>query len=197
MDDNTKKERRTKYWENYKLELINKLPVRIKLAIEQLKEKEVLKSKKIDTKGIYLYGNNGTGKTIMSIFLTLEYIKNQYINNNHCPDFIFITVPELLLIFRDCYSKKSELSEMELLTTYSNIDILILDDFGVEKNTDWAFQMLYILINRRYENMNKTIITSNLSLSQLADKLNDDRIPSRLQQMCDIIETAGFDYRSK
>ena len=71
---------------------------------------------------------------------------------------------------------------------------LALDDIGSEKATDWALQMLYLLIDRRYSQMLKTIITSNLTLDQIADRL-DDRISSRIAGMCKIVSIKGKDRR--
>jgi DNA replication protein DnaC len=150
-----------------------------------------------EIKSSYLFGKIGTGKTVKAAFMMLQEIKNNYVNRNNGQICIFISVPELLFQFKNSYNHQSKETEIEILDKYSKADLLVLDDFGTEKTTDWSFQMLYILINRRYENIKKTIFTSNLSLEQLAEKLGDDRISSRIQSMCDIIKFDGIDYRIK
>lgn len=147
-------------------------------------------------KSFYIYGPIGSGKSVLASALTIHLSKIAFLNRNKF-SFTFVNVSELLLQFRQCYQKNSAISEMEMLENLMKYDLLILDDFGVEKTTEWAFQMLYILINRRYEQMKAMIITSNLNLEQLADKLGDDRIPSRIQGSCEIVKwtSNGKDYR--
>lgn len=155
-----------------------------------------------DVKSVYIHGPRGTGKTIRASFLLLQELRNNFIKRHGGCKCIFITVPELLLKFKNSYHPQfkkvqEQETELEILDKFSNVDLLVLDDIGAEKTTDWSFQMLYILINRRYENMMKTIFTSNLSLEQLAEKLQDDRISSRIQGMCEIVKMSGKDFRTK
>ena len=82
-----------------------------------------------------------------------------------------------------------------IIQRYSEADCLVLDDLGAEKTTDWSFSVLYLIIDNRYNNYKKTIITSNFALNQLAGKLGDDRIPSRIRAMCSIVKMDGDDRR--
>ena len=181
---------------NLKQELA-KLPPRIRRDIEHIPFPE------IDVvKGSYLCGKVGSGKTIHAVFLMLTDLRNGYVRGRNVGSYeaIFISVPELLFEFKRMYSNHNEtedgLTEDDLVKKYSGVGLLVLDDFGVEKTTDWSFQLLYLIINRRYENMKKTIFTSNFTLEQLAEKLGDDRLPSRIQQMCEIVFFNNQDYRS-
>lgn len=186
------KETRLKQWdEMYLEEEINKLPPRIQKDIKSITFPNI---NQIESS--YLWGTIGSGKTIKAVFMMLSYLRDEYVIR-HKKEALFIPVPELLLEFKSSYSHNREdiPDETELIKKYSEIDLLVLDDFGVEKITDWSFQLLYIVINRRYENLKKTIFTSNFNLEQLAEKLGDDRIPSRIQQMCEIIQFNGKDYR--
>jgi DNA replication protein DnaC len=79
---------------------------------------------------------------------------------------------------------------------YSRCPLLVLDDLGVEKTTDWALQTLYVILNNRYTNYRQTIITSNLTLEEIGNKLGD-RIASRIAGMCSIIQMKGKDKRIK
>lgn len=171
------------------------LPSRILKDIKQIPfpEIDIVKSS-------YLFGKVGTGKTVQAIFLALADLRNGFVKEEQegSHSALFISVPELLFEFKNTYSNpESETTENDLIKKYSTVDLLILDDFGVEKTTDWSFQLLYIIINRRYENMKKTIFTSNFSLTQLAEKLGDDRLPSRIQQMCETVLFRGKNYRTK
>lgn len=172
---------------------LKKFPPRIQAGI--------IVANKLDIKNVestYIHGRVGSGKTTLAAFMALCERKQTFLNhqNGINGEFIFIAVPELLLEFRATYNEKtSEVTECNVLDKYTKIHLLVLDDLGVEKTTDWSFQMLYILINRRYEDMSKTIITSNLNLKELSEKLGDDRITGRIQQMCQIIKMENKNFR--
>lgn len=74
--------------------------------------------------------------------------------------------------------------------------VLILDDMGVElSSSDWQFLLLYAIINERYHNEDPTIMTSNLSIGQLAKKIKDPRIVSRLKASYKMINIMEEDRR--
>jgi DNA replication protein DnaC len=136
---------------------------------------------------MYIYGEAGTGKTVMAV----QYMLGHMAFNHACGTMLsaaFIGVPELLMEFRETFGKNAEETERQVLDRYSSVGLLVLDDLGTQITTDWSWQMLYILINRRYDDERPIIITSNYSLNELRDKTDDARIPSRLYEMCDVIE---------
>jgi DNA replication protein DnaC len=108
----------------------------------------------------------------------------------------FVAAPEMLLLIRSTFGRHEGPSESEVLEKYSEAPILFLDDLGSENPTDWVRSTLFILINRRYENNLKTYVTSNFSLGELAVHL-DDRISSRLAEMCIGFKMTGDDRRLK
>lgn len=74
--------------------------------------------------------------------------------------------------------------------------VFVLDDIGIGNTTDFALQALYEIVDGRWMNESKgLIITANISLDDLAKKLQDDRLPSRLAGMCEVIEMKGKDRR--
>ena len=75
-------------------------------------------------------------------------------------------------------------------------EVLVIDDIGTEKPSDWVAETLYNLVNSRYENTKTTIFTSNLELDELADKV-DDKLASRITEMTDIIKSTGKDKRKQ
>jgi DNA replication protein DnaC len=109
---------------------------------------------------------------------------------------LYISASEFLLKIRATFKNNSEMTENEAIEKYSNAKILYLDDIGAEKPTDWAIATLYLLIDRRYSEMRQTVISSNLSLDELADRF-DDRISSRVAGMCSVIKMEGKDRRLK
>ena len=108
---------------------------------------------------------------------------------------LFVSVPELLLEIRDTYNGH-EISEKEIIDKYSWGDVLVFDDLGVEKQkpSEWALRTLYIIIDRRYLEDLRTIITSNLGIEEVEEKL-DDRIASRIAGMCKVRILQGGDRR--
>ena len=77
---------------------------------------------------------------------------------------------------------------------FCECDLLIMDDVGAGKITDWSIDITYRLINSRYNADKPTIVTSNLELDDLA-KLIGGRIVSRLQVMCALVFFGEEDRR--
>lgn len=135
-------------------------------------------------KNLFLWGAAGTGKTHLATALVREYPEAQVIKPQH--------------IYRACRGIKSGEEEQAAINSYIKIPNLVIDDLGVDKKTDFSFQTLYEVIEGRdMSEINGLIITSNLSLSALSERLQDDRITSRIIGMCKIIEITGKDYRIK
>lgn len=152
-------------------------------------------------KNLYIFGGIGTGKTYLAAAIMRSHLENIEPEYNGCAYRIdenlypkFVCVPELLLEIRRTFSDNAN-DESTVIDKYTNANLLVLDDLGVEKTTDWALQTLYIIINRRYSEPDKiTIVTSNLTLDSVSRLLNE-RISSRLKGMCKIIELKGKDRR--
>lgn len=149
----------------------------------------------IAKKGLYICGPVGCGKTILAACAATELARQLYIENLVYDNIEFVSVPVLLHRIRATIQGKTGETETELVDRYSEADVLVLDDLGAEKDSEWALQTLYIILNNRYENELPTIITSNLSLDDLASKLSNDRIPSRIAATCKVIEMDGEDRR--
>lgn len=133
-------------------------------------------------KSRYVYGDIDTGKTVYAAQLLLLFECQQYLLGVPYRT-EFITANDLLTKIRSTYQKNATDTEQDIFSKYGEATLLVLDDLGVEKSTDWVYQVLYTIINYRYEHLLPTIITSNLSLDELANKLDDDRIPSRISRM--------------
>lgn len=140
--------------------------------------------KKIMSRPVYMYGPAGTGKTY-TLYGMLKLIRIYR-------DAEIWNVPEVLADFRSKFNEKE--GESEIIETISTKRILLIDDFGAEKQTEWNTEILYRLINFRYENMLPTFFASNLNLQQLAEK-SGDRIVSRIAEMCEVVKLEGKDRR--
>lgn len=143
-----------------------KLKDAIKLAIEE-------------KKGIFVYGNTGVGKTYFCY--AVGNTKKIKVEN-------FVL---LLSEFRD-YMMKGFYNEK--VKELCEADYLIIDDIGSEKVTDFVIEFIYTIVNRRYENQKRTILTTNLQFKEFGDRYGD-RILSRIAEMCIMVELKGNDKR--
>ena len=80
--------------------------------------------------------------------------------------FIFKSSSAIIHEIKASYSA-NELSEHETLTKYMNCQLLVLDDLGTERASEWQQEKLHLLLNHRYNEMMPTIITTNLGLTEL------------------------------
>lgn len=147
------------------------------------------------TDSLYLTGPRGTGKTHMAAAIIREIVLDKTPSHS-LSGLQWTSAPDLLLEIRATFRDGSERSEKEIIEQYSNCKLLVLDDLGAEKTSGWSLQTLYTIIDRRYREERQTIITSNLSLDELAAQV-DDRIASRLSELCRVVVLTGRDRRVK
>lgn len=136
-------------------------------------------------KGLYLYGNAGSGKTHLVSAIANKLLLKSFPR--------FVTAPELLLEIKKTFGNNHTNND-EYLDKLSYTKLLIIDDLGSEKPTEWVQETLFVLIDRRYTHLLPTIFTSNFSLDQLKDRLGY-RIASRIAEMSDVVELKSVDYR--
>lgn len=142
---------------------------------------------------IFLWGKGGNGKTIRACSLLLNQRKIDFFNNE-LNTYFFVNVSDLKLQLQEAIKTNTVL---EVLEFYKNITYLILDDLGVSKNSEWFYEMLYVLINYRYEYLKNTVFTCNFSIEVLSELLQDTRIPGRILQSCgnEIYKIKDYKYR--
>lgn len=143
----------------------------------------VKNSNKNQETGFMLSGNCGTGKThLLYAFARQNNVFVNYIIHNS--------------EFLNNLKAEFKNNENEVLDYYSSTPVLFIDDFGVEKTTEWALEQIYLLLNRRYINCLPIFLTTNLSISELEQKFGK-RIVSRLFEMVKFLKIESFDYRKK
>ena len=134
---------------------------------------------------ICIYGTTGSGKTHLAIALYRESKEEAK----------FITVPELLLEIRGSFKDDSSLSEKGIVMQYASYPVLILDDLGAEKTSEYSMSTLYLILDRRIRYARQTIITTNLSLQEIEENMGA-RTASRIAGMRNI-KINMPDYRKK
>lgn len=150
----------------------------------ELNIKKIFEAMKESRKGLYIFGKVGTGKTHIVYALYKQCQKLKF----KCR---FYNSIDILDKIKDDY-RNSDVYNLKSILDYKGL--LIIDDIGAEKITDWVLETFYRIVNQRYENMLPVIFTSNFSLDELADRLGE-RIPSRIVGSCEIIELTGKDKR--
>jgi DNA replication protein DnaC len=138
-------------------------------------------------RGLYFCGDVGTGKTHLAVA-----VMNELITRKRVPS-LFVTVPELLDNIRGTYNDPGRNLD-EWMDAVKNADLLLLDDLGSERPTEWVQERLIVIVNHRYREALPTIFTSNIGPKDLAAQLGE-RTASRIISMCDWISLEGDDYR--
>lgn len=136
---------------------------------------------------VYLWGPCGVGKTHLACAMVREVVAMG-------KTAIAMKPSQLSRYLRVKEATVQEARIAELATA----DVLLIDELGIGKETDFALQILQEVLDVRADNYRRgLIITSNYSLADFAMKIGEDAIPSRLRKMCRIIKIDGKDRRIK
>jgi DNA replication protein DnaC len=119
-----------------------------------------------DGAGLTLAGPPGTGKTHLGVAIT-----RRLIDHGHAA--VIVNVPQLLLTARGTFAHERPQRFDDLLQLLTTCDHLTLDDLGRERQTEWAQETLYLILNARYEDRRATTITTNLDLEALRRRIGE------------------------
>lgn len=136
-------------------------------------------------RGLLFTGPVGTGKSHL-----IAALVNTALRWGHTT--IVERVPKLLLAVRATYNNNG--NEFRIMRSLAAADLLVLDDAGSEKKSQWSEPTLYTIIDERYNNNKSLCITTNLTLDQLQQKVGP-RAMDRILEMCQIVKTSGPSYR--
>lgn len=138
---------------------------------------------------VVLYGGYGTGKTHLAS-ATANAIQGRGCN------VAFFYSGELLAKIRDTYRENAEYSESDVFRLATESDLLVLDDLGRDKKTEWSTNMLFQVIDKVYREKHGLIITTNLSRDGIENYLGGAAY-SRLLEIGAFIRVTGGDFRKK
>lgn len=144
---------------------------------------------------LFLYGVPGCGKTMLSVLIGKAYLQMG-------KTVAFQDVVSLLADLQSTFNDKSKAGQYwQIMERCKRCDLLILDDMGAEKISEWTVKMMQELINARYNAKKPLIMTSNYEPDELLvefsrkDKVQAGRIASRLKEMAYFVCAGNKDRR--
>jgi DNA replication protein DnaC len=153
--------------------------------------------------GLLFSGTNGVGKTHLAVATLRELAEAKGARGE------FWDFHELMREIKRSYDPETRTTEMQVLDPVVDIDILLLDDLGAWKITDWMNDTLFYILNSRYLARRPTLITTNFQdvsgreaasadrmvrREYLVDRIGQ-RLRSRLAEMCLPVQLDGEDFR--
>lgn len=135
--------------------------------------------------GLYIYGLVGVGKSLLAKRVMAIAINNGYSG--------YITT--ITNLMNDIKKDINNLRD-DTMRKCLDVDLLVIDDIGTEKTTDWQSEQLFLLIDKRFDSKKPIIYTSNLKLDDIVNKYDvHGRIYSRISGATKLLEIKGADKR--
>jgi DNA replication protein DnaC len=149
--------------------------------------------------GLLFVGPAGRGKTHLACAILSELVATKGVSA------LYADFSDLLLRIQTSFRPDADSSKESVLTPYAEAELLVLDELGASKPHAWVLDVLYNLLNTRYNRKRITIATSNFEdepdpASGEREKLEDRvgyRLRSRLYEMCTLVPLRGKDYRKE
>ena len=145
-------------------------------------------------KGLLFIGPSGIGKTHIAVSVLREVVLKGMRG-------VYYDTRSLLSAIRSTYNPVTRTSEAEVLHEVMHAELLVLDDLGAERLTDWVEETMHLVVNTRYNEKRPTVFTTNYEDvpnkgkgDSLVERVSH-RLLSRLREMCEFLEYDGPDYR--
>ena len=151
----------------------------------------------IVNKGLFFEGQPGVGKTHLAVAVLKQIVQTTGARG------LFYDTRDLLRVIRSTYDASIRTTELEILRPVMTADLLVLDDLGAEKTSEWVEETMNLIVNTRYNERRATIFTSNYE--DIPDDTEPNalifrighRMRSRLHEMCDFVVLDAADYRER
>jgi DNA replication protein DnaC len=182
------------------------------LAGAHMKARKFVEGYPVETAGtgLLLTGSIGVGKTHLAVGILQALVAERGAYG------IFYDYRDLLKQIQNSYNQSVAATELEILRPVFEAEVLVLDELGAAKPSDWVWDTIAHILNTRYNDRRTTIITTNYANAgplgteagangsaraamreeTLGDRIGE-RMRSRLQEMCVVVEMQGEDFRQK
>ena len=179
------------FFENYQPTFQN--AEALKICNEYIKDFDLISIS--ERNGLFICGECGVGKSHLAFA-----IANSLIERGN--SVIAMTMIDLLLKIKSSFNAYNDkMTEEQILKIYTDCALLVIDDLGKEKPTEWALQMIYSVIDRRYNALKPIIVTTNFTASELIKRFGDSSIGNaivdRLFEICQYVPIEGDSYRKR
>jgi DNA replication protein DnaC len=157
--------------------------------------RRIVEAHTVAGRGLFFEGQPGVGKTHLAVAVLKEVMQRLNVRG------LFYDTRDLLRVIRSTYDPSIRTTELEVLSPVMRADLLVLDDLGAEKTSEWVEETMNLIVNTRYNQQRLTIFTSNYP--DIPDDTDPNallfrigaRMRSRLHEMCEFVPMDGADYR--
>lgn len=139
---------------------------------------------------LVLAGKTGTGKTHLACAIA------NHVMQHHLAPTVFGTLADILRGVRQSYSKDSEVSERDAIRALTTPDLLVVDEIGGSRGSDYESQIMFDVINARYADKRPMILLSNLAPEELENHLGD-RMSDRIREVGHFVPFTWTTYRRR